>query len=540
MRNYDEARRDFSHDALEHDILEGRLDQGANACIECCDRWAGEGRVALEWLGRDGKRETLNFAALRDDASRFANLLASRGVGRGDVVAGLLPRIPELLVVALGTWRAGAVYQPLFTAFGPRAIEQRVTAAGGSGAKLIVTDTANAPKLGDTAACPPALVVDRNHPDANDFGNALAAQPTDFAPMPLTGDDPFIVLFTSGTTGPPKGVRYPLRLLMAVAVYMRDGLDLQPSDRFWNVADPGWAYGMLYTIVGPLLLGHATTMYEGAFSVESTLQVLGQLHITNLAAAPTAYRLLMASGEAAMTPIAGQLRVASSAGEPLNPEVMRWGEQVLGCPLYDHYGQTELAMLVNNHHGLRHAVKPGSAGLPMPGFELAILDDDLSPVPPNTPGVLAVHRTRSPLFTFDGYWRAETPSLRGDWYITGDAMRQDEDGHFYFIGRNDDIITSAGYRIGPFDVESAIMEHPAVAEVAVIGKPDPERTEIVKAFIVLRAEQAPTDELAGEIQQQVRRRLSSHAYPREIEFLPELPKTPSGKVQRFVLRDRSG
>jgi acetyl-CoA synthetase len=196
-------------------------------------------------------------------------------------------------------------------------------------------------------------------------------------------------------------------------------------------------------------------------------------------------------------------------------------------------------MLVNNHHGLRHAVKPGSAGVAMPGFELAVLDENLKPLPANTPGTLAIQRMRSPLFTFAGYWRAEAPSLRGDWYLTGDTMQQDEDGHFFFVGRNDDIITSAGYRIGPFDVESAIVEHPAVAEVCAIGKPDPERTEIVKAFIVLRRGYDASDTLAADIQHYVRTRLSLHAYPREIEFLPELPKTPSGKVQRFLLRQRT-
>jgi acetyl-CoA synthetase len=233
------------------------------------------------------------------------------------------------------------------------------------------------------------------------------------------------VLTHSGSTGPPKGVLYPLRFLLPVAVYMRDGLDLRPSDRFWNIADPGWGYGMMYTVLGPLLLGSATTMYEGPFSVESTLDIVAKLGITNMAAAPTAYRMLMAAGDAAMAPIAGRLRVASSAGEPLNPEVARWAERVLRCPLHDHYGQSELGMLVNNHHGLRHAVKPGSAGLAMAGFDLAVLDDQLNPAPPGTPGVLAVHRTRSPLFTFSGYWRAATPSLRGKWYLTGDAMQQD-------------------------------------------------------------------------------------------------------------------
>jgi acetyl-CoA synthetase len=539
MRDYNAAYRDFSLNALQQQILQGSLDRGLNACVECCDRWVGDNRVALEWIGRDGSCETVTFAFLQQNAARFANLLAKRGVGRGDVVAGLLPRIPELLTVALGTWRAGAVYQPLFTAFGPKAIQQRVTSTGGSQAKLIVTDRSNSTKPTEVYNCPPVLVVDRGNLAGGDFADAVAAESATFDPVILRGDDPFIVLFTSGTTGPPKGVRYPLRMLLPISVYMLDGLDLRSTDNYWNVADSGWAYGMAYSLIGPLLLGCTTTMYEGPFAVDSTLRVIAERAITNLAAAPTAYRLLMAAGDDAMAPIAGRLRVASSAGEPLNPEIARWGARVLGCPLHDHYGQTEVTMLVNNHHGLRHAVKPGSAGVAVPGYELAILDENLKPVPANTPGVLAVHRAHSPLFTFAGYWRAETPSLRGDWYLTGDIMQRDEDGHFFFVGRNDDIITSAGYRIGPFDVESVIIEHPSVAEVGVIGKPDPERTEIVKAFIVLRQGYDASATLAADIQQHVRTRLSLHAYPREIEFSPELPKTPNGKVQRFMLRQRA-
>ncbi len=536
MRDYETAYREFSISALERRILPQRLDAGVNACVACCDRWADEGRIALEYVARDFSRESVTFRQLSRDSARFANALRARGVGRGDVVAALLPRIPELLTVVLGVWRAGAIYQPLFTAFGPAAIESRVTAKGGSQAKLIVTDAANLSKLEGLANCPPVLAVDRGAAGASAFADELAAQTEAFPPVVLTADDPFVMLFTSGTTGSPKGVRYPLRFLIAVAVYMLDGLDLRAEDRFWNVADPGWAYGMLYAVIGPLLLGHATTFYDGPFTVEAAARVIKTLAIANLAAAPTAYRAMMAAGDAAMADIAGQLRVASSAGEPLNPEVMRWAARVLGCPLGDHYGQTEIGMVANNHHGLRQQAKPGSAGLAMPGFVLAVLDEALQPVAPGTPGVLAVSRSRSPLFTFSGYWRADTPNLSGDWYVTGDTMVQDADGHLFFTGRNDDIITSAGYRIGPFDVESVIIEHPAVAEVAAVGKPDPERTEIVKAFVVLRKGYAPSDELAAELQQHVRKRLSLHAYPREVEFVDELPKTASGKVQRFLLR----
>ena len=532
MEDYQEACRDFSAAELEREVLKGSLAGGVNAAIECCDRWADDGRVALHWISKDFVEKNVTFRSLTDQSARFANLLRARGVGHGDVVGGLLPRIPELLVVALGAWRIGAVYQPLFTAFGPAAIAGRVTAPGGSHAKLVVTDEANRRKLDELENCPPTLLVGR------EFSAALAAQSPNTETVTQRGGDPFVILFTSGTTGNPKAVRWPLRYLLNIALYMRAAIDLRPEDHYWNVADPGWAYGMAFAVIGPLLMGHAVTLFEGSFSVEAAVRMIQSQGVTNLAAAPTAYRLMMAAGEAAMAPIAGQLRVASSAGEPLNPEVVRWAERTLRAPLHDHYGQTEILMIVNNHHALRHPVKPGAAGLPMPGLSLAVLDKELRPAAPDTPGVLAVHRTKSPLFAFDGYWGAETPSFRGDWYLTGDTVLRDADGHIFFVGRNDDIITSAGYRIGPFDVESSIIEHPSVAEVAVVGKPDPERTEIVKAFVVLRLGFAASDALKGELQQHVRKRLGLHAYPREIEFIAELPKTPSGKVQRFLLRRR--
>jgi len=350
------------------------------------------------------------------------------------------------------------------------------------------------------------------------------------------GSDPFVIIFTSGTTGKAKGVVCPLSALLQFAVFMRDGLDLRASDTFWCFADPGWALGMYATIIGPLLLGHSTVLYEGPFSVESTVRVVHDLGVTNMVAAPTVFRMMRAAGEAAVASIRGQLRAVTSGGEPLNPELNRWAEAALGCPIHEAYGQTEMGVNVCNHQGLRHEARVGSVGLPSPGFTFAVLDDDLGPVAPGERGVLAVDRERSPLFFFNGYWEADTPAFRDKWYLTGDVMQQADDGYLSFIGRNDDIIASAGYRIGPADVENVLIEHPAVAEAAVIGKPDPERTEIVKAFIVLRGNGTASDDLAEELRLLVRRRLSAHAYPREISFLAELPKTPSGKVQRFVLR----
>ena len=536
MRDYQTAHRTTSLESAEKELLQGGLNTGINAAIECCDRWASDDRVALEWIGRDMQRETVTFAALKADSERFASLLGKSGIGRGDIVAGLLPRIPELLTVVLGTWRAGAVYQPLFTAFGPKAIETRITGDSGSGAKLVITDRANRSKLDDVQDCPPVIEVDRTGVTPATLPRILADEAMGTAPVMLKGDDPFVLLYTSGTTGKPKAVLYPLAMLLPVGVYMRDAIDLRPEDSYWNIADPGWAYGMLYALIGPLLLGHTTTFYEGGFTVDATVRIVRDLGVTNFAGAPTAYRMLMAAGPEAAKVAAGTLRVASSAGEPLNPEVARWAKAALDVPLKDHYGQTETAMLVNNHHAVRHPEKEGSAGYAMPGFHMEVLGDDLQPVPAGKPGILAVDMSRSPLNTFKGYWRADTPAIQGKWYLTGDTMMRDADGHFFFVGRSDDIITSSGYRIGPFDVESALIEHPAVAEVGVIGKPDPERTEIVKAFIVLKAGQSGTPELTADLQEHVRRRLASHAFPREIAYLTELPKTPSGKIQRFILR----
>ncbi len=306
MRDYLTAYNEFSVPTLAREILQGDLDAGLNAAIECCDRWANGDRVAINWIGKDFSEETVTFSQLREQSIRFANLLKSRGIGPGDTIGAMLPRIPELFVVVLGAWRIGAIYQPLFTAFGPAAVTSRVTSVGGSQAKLIVTDAANRPKLDEVENCPPVLIVDRGNPEPGAFAAELAAQPSTCEPVLLTGADPFIVLFTSGTTGNPKGVRWPLRCLLAIATYMRLGLDVRPEDRFWNVADPGWGYGIAYTVIGPLLLGHPSTLHEGGFAVDGMLRVLTGQQITNLAAAPTVYRSLMAAGENAMGPDRGQ------------------------------------------------------------------------------------------------------------------------------------------------------------------------------------------------------------------------------------------
>ncbi|QXH45220.1 AMP-binding protein [Pseudomonas xanthosomatis] len=533
MRDYAEAARSFNYTEAAAAALHGSL-QALNACVECCDRHAGSGKLALIHEGQGSNGGRYSFDQLQALAARFANVLRAQGVGAGDRVAGLLPRTPELLVTILATWRLGAVYQPLFTAFGPKAIEHRLAQ---SSARVVVTDRGNRAKLADVPQCPTLITVGAV-PGELDFQALLDAAADDCEPVMRTGDDPFLLMFTSGTTGPAKPLEVPLRAIVAFQGYMRDAIDLRPDDNFWNLADPGWAYGLYYAVTGPLSLGHATTFYDGPFSVESCARIIDKLGITNLAGSPTAYRLLIAAGDAFAAPIKGRLRVVSSAGEPLNPEVIRWFAGELGVTIHDHYGQTELGMVLCNHHGLRHPVRPGSAGFAIPGHRIVVVDEQGFELPAGQPGILAVDREQSPLCWFGGYHGLPTKAFVGKYYLSGDTVELNPDGSISFVGRSDDVITTSGYRVGPFDVESALIEHPAVIEAAVIGKPDPQRTELIKAFVVLAKGYAGSPELEETLRQHVRQRLYAHAYPREIEFVSELPKTPSGKLQRFILRNQ--
>ncbi len=539
MRDYQTATADFDYQQAAHAGLKGTL-TALNACVECCDRHALPGRIALFWEGRDGSSGIYTFSELQDKAGRFANFLLAQGVRRGDKVAALLPRNVELLITLFATWRIGAVYQPLFTAFGPKAIEHRL---GSSGAKLVVTDGANRAKLSEVADCPSIVTV--GGPKGQgivrgdfSFWAELDNHPAYCEPLLLTGEDPFLLMFTSGTTGPAKPLEVPLKAIIAFQNYSRDAVDLRPEDGFWNVADPGWAYGLYFGITGPLGIGHPITFYDGPFTVESTCRIIEKYAITNLTGSPTAYRLLIAAGDAFASKVKGRLRVVSSAGEPLNPEVIRWFADNLGVSILDHYGQTEMGMVLCNHHGLEHPVHIGSAGFASPGHRIVVLDEQQQELAVGQPGILALDRSQSPMFWFNGYQGFETKAFVGRYYLSGDTVELNPDGSISFVGRSDDVITTSGYRVGPFDVESALVEHPAVVEAAVVGKPCPERTEVVKAFVVLSARYRAEPQLAEELRLYVRKRLAAHAYPREIEFVDELPKTPSGKLQRFILRNQ--
>ncbi|MCE0461033.1 AMP-binding protein [Pseudomonas uvaldensis] len=539
MRDYSSATSQFDYQHTVNAALYGSL-EAMNACVECCDRHALPGRIALFWEGRDGSDATWTYRDLQDNAARFANFLLAQGVGKGDKVAGLLPRTAELLIVVLATWRIGAVYQPLFTAFGPKAIEHRL---GSSGARIVVTDAVNRPKLDEVAGCPTIVTVGGAKGQGivrGDFSfwAEVANHPRLCEPVMLTGEDPFLLMFTSGTTGPAKALSVPLKAIVAFQSYTRDAVDLRPEDAFWNVADPGWAYGIYFGVTGPLAMGHPITFYDGPFTLESTCRVINKYGITNLTGSPTAYRLLIAGGEQFARSIKGKLRIVSSAGEPLNPEVIRWFADNLDVVIHDHYGQTELGMVLCNHHGLDHPVHLGAAGFASPGHRIVVLDENQRELGVGQPGILAIDRRQSPMCWFAGYEGGPTKAFVGDYYLSGDTVELNPDGSISFVGRSDDVITTSGYRVGPFDVESALIEHPAVVEAAVVGKPDPERTELVKAFVVLSAQYRAAPELAEELRQHVRKRLAAHAYPREIEFVSDLPKTPSGKLQRFILRNQ--
>lgn len=538
MLSYQKVSQEFNLEAAADALLSGSLD-ALNACYECCDRHATSNKVALYWQSKDGQKKQYTFEDLKRYSSQFANFLKSKGVSRGDRISGLLPRNVELIVTILAAWRIGAVYQPLFTAFGPKAIEHRVQLAQ---SKFVVTDLTNRPKLDDVQDCPSIISVVQSYSDLPqgdlNFWNEVNAQSDQCDVVMMNINDPFLLMFTSGTTGLAKPLEVPLKALIAFGRYMRDAVGLTDDDAFWNIADPGWAYGLYYAITGPLLLGHSTLFYEGGFSPESLIQISKDYQITNLAGAPTAYRLMMAADQTEMAKLNGQFRRVSSAGEPLNPEVIRWFKQVLDAPIYDHYGQTEVGMVVCNHHALEHEIRAGSAGFASPGYHIAVVDEQGKALPEDTPGILAIDLEKSQLMWFGGYKESRKSPFIGNYYLTGDTAEIHADGSMSFVGRSDDVITTSGYRIGPFDVESALLEHDAVIEAAVVGVPDPERTEVVKAFIILAQGFEATTQLSKELSEFVKKRLSAHAYPRLVEFVSELPKTPSGKIQRFLLRNQ--
>ncbi|MET7767599.1 AMP-binding protein [Nocardia sp. NPDC005366] len=551
-----------------HDLLDTYDGPDACAARLLCDRHPAD-EVAFTIVEADLTSTDLTYGELRELSSRFAAALAALGIGPGDRVATLMSKSADLLVALLGIWRRGAVHVPLFTAFAPPAIGLRLTA---SHTVLVIADADQATKLCagddipadapwrlviagerkgvDAASAAIAASVQRSEAPRTDravlsFDDLLAAYSADdplATPVAVGGDGLLVQLFTSGTTGTPKGVPIPVRALASFHAYQEFALDVRPDDVFWNAADPGWAYGLYYAILGPLASGMRSLVLHTSFSAPLTWQVLERFGVTNFAAAPTVYRALRA--DATPVPEGLSLRRASSAGEPLTPEVVSWSARELGVAVRDHYGQTEHGMVICNawHDELSAAVPLGSMGRQLPGWTCAVLAEDADvEAAPGEMGRVAIDTTASPLMWFLGYLDAPERTAQrytadGRWYLTGDAGSRDAAGFFRFSSRDDDVIIMAGYRIGPFEVESVLVLHEQVAEAAVVGMPDELRGEVLEAFVVLRDGSDGSGELAAELRTLVKERFAAHAYPRRVHFVESLPKTPSGKVQRFVLR----
>ena len=549
--SYSDYYHNFDMNALLTEIFGEHLDDRLNAYMACCGRHVRDGRgdnIALVHEDTSGNVTRMSFSELDKASAQVANLLLSYGVQVGDQVATMLPRTPELLTIVLATWRIGAVYQPLFTAFGYDSIKYRMDKAN---TKVVFTNQDNRGKFDDLAKQTKMVLVgskvDAQSWGDDNYADKTSEQPQTIEPVLLNTDAPFLQMFTSGTVGKSKGVSVPLSALSAFYLYMRYAIDLRADDNYWNMADPGWAYGLYYAITGPLLMGVTTYFNEAGFDAANTRDFMVRHKISNLASSPTAFRMMKSSGvfEAAHNDNNNDseaklsLRCANSAGETLNTEVVNWVETYLSCKVCDQYGQTETGMTCCEHHALAHDCPVGSMGMALPGHTLVVLDDDMNILPDGEQGQLAVVVSQSSAFYFRGYSWNEKDAFADDYYLTGDVVERHSDGSYWFSGRDDDIIITAGYRVGPTDVENTVLEHEAVAESAAVGVPDEVRGHTIKSYVVLKDGIKGTDEIAKEIQDLVRRRLSTHAYPREVEFVKELPKTPSGKIQRFLLRSLS-
>src|SRR5579859_7466358 len=538
MRDYDAARRDFHLDVPEE----------FNWARDVIGRWAADpARLAMLWLGPAGERR-LTFAEFDRRANQVAAALRDAGIRKGDRVAIMLPRVPEWWEAVLGIMKLGAVSMPGTILLTPKDIAYRIHA---SEARAVITDAAGAQKVDQVRPETPSLAVRLLVGGADplpagwvDYEQVVRAAPADYHGEPTRSSDPAMVYFTSGTVGYPKMVlhtqaSYPIGHTITAKYW----LDLHEDDLHWNLSEMGWAKAAWSNLFGPWVMGAAMFMQDarGKFNAIETLEMLHTYPITTLCAPPTAYRMLVLDEPMAYLkanpPMA--LRHCVGAGEPLNPEVIKIWQDVTGMTIRDGYGQTETVLLCANFPPLE--VKPGSMGKPSPGFEVSVIDHDGSELPAHKEGDIAVRvKPQRPPWMFQEYWRnpeATASCIRGDWYITGDRAYKDEDGYFWFVGRADDVIISAGYRIGPFEVESALKEHPAVAESAVIASPDEMRGEIVKAFVILAPGYQPSPALANQLQDHVKNVTAPYKYPREIEFVESLPKTISGKIRRIELRE---
>lgn len=553
MPDYEAARASFRWEDARAELLPKPRSAGVNIADLAIDRNAQgvlRDRVALRWIAKSGRRADFTFAVLREQTNRFANVLRALGVGKGERVFALTGRVPEHYIAAMGTLKNVSVFCPLFSAFGPKPLEQRLTR--GDAAVLVTTyrlyQRNVAPQRANLPALRHVILIDLDEhvsPGVWSWKRLMNEASPAFAVPHTDPNDMALLHFTSGTTGMPKGA---IHVHEAVVTHYATGklaLDLHGDDVFWCTADPGWVTGTSYGMIAPLLHGVRNVVDEADFDAQRWYGILQDERVSVWYTAPTAIRMLM------RTPIQPReqydlraLRFVASVGEPLNPSAVTWGTQALGMPIHDNWWQTETGgIMIANYVSL--PVNPGSMGKPLPGIDAAIVhvSEDRASVDvvnaADEEGELALRPGWPSMFR--GYLHDEeryAKCFAGGWYLTGDLAKRDAGGYFTFVGRADDIIKTAGHMVGPFEVESALMEHPAVAEAAVIGKPEPTIGELVKAFVALKSGYEPTDELKLELLGFGRSRLGSVVAPKEIEFRSDIPRTRSGKIMRRVLKAR--
>jgi acyl-coenzyme A synthetase/AMP-(fatty) acid ligase len=533
MLDYEQTCRDFRWDVPGH----------YNFAFDVVDRWGEDAeKLAMLWVNERGDEKRLTFGDFTARSNQVANALRTLGLRKGDRILIMLPRVPEWWEAVLGMMKIGAISMPGTTLLTPKDVAYRIRSAE---AAAVITDEEAAFKVEQVADdCPTLRLKILLGPEREGWVNytrAVASAMANLTRGPTRGDEPMMIYFTSGTVGYPKMVlhthaSYPIGHIVTGKYW----LDLKPTDLHWNLSDTGWAKAAYSNLFGPWIMGAAMFTFDGRgrFDARQTLELLERYPISTFCAPPTAYRLLVLEDLSRYRLSA--LRHCTGAGEPLNPEVIEAWQRGTGQTIRDGYGQTETVILVANFPPL--PVKAGSMGKPSPGFTVSIVDDDGREVPAGTEGDIAVKLAPTrPVGIFSEYWRnpeATGNCIRGEWYITGDRAIKDEDGYFWFVGRADDVIISAGYRIGPFEVESALIEHPAVAEAAVVASPDEIRGEVVKAFVILAPGHQPSEQLVQDLQEHVKRVTAPYKYPREVEFSAELPKTISGKIRRVELRQR--
>ena len=551
LTDYEQAARTFSWGEARA-LLDGLPGGGLNIAHEAVDRHiaVGQGgRLALRWIERDNQVRDFTYAALQEETNRFASLLTQLGVAKGDRVFSLLGRVPELYFAALGALKNGCVFSPLFSAFGPEPIKARM--AIGQAKVLVTTEALYRRKVEpwrrELASLEHVLLTDSSGSTPAgtiDLAAAMAAASKTFQIVPTAPEDMALLHFTSGTTGRPKGAVHVHQAVVAHHITGRLALDLHSDDTFWCTADPGWVTGTSYGIISPLTNGATLVFDQAEFETERWYRILQDLKVTVWYTAPTAIRMLMKAGaDVARRFDLSRLRFMASVGEPLNPEAVTWGVDAFGKPFHDNWWQTETGgIMIANFAAMD--VKPGSMGRPLPGVTAAVIertaDGHVREVPrPMMMGELALSAGwPSMMRSYLNEKQRYAKCFADGWYLSGDLAMRDEEGYYWFVGRADDVIKSAGHLIGPFEVESVLMEHPAVAEVGVIGVPEPTAGEIVKAFVALKHGVEPSEALRKELLGHARRRLGPAVAPRDIAFRVNLPKTRSGKIMRRLLKAR--